>query len=78
MRVILKANIEKLGRKGDIVDVAPGYGRNYLIPKNLALEVTASNMKMIEMEQKALRKKFEQEKLSYQELIEKIRWNRRR
>jgi len=52
MRVILKANIEKLGRKGDIVDVAPGYGRNYLIPKNLALEVTASNMKMIEMEQK--------------------------
>ena len=76
MRIILKANIDKLGRKGDIVDVAPGYGRNYLIPKNLALEVTASNMKMIEMEQKALRKKFEQEKLSYQELIEKINQTR--
>ena len=76
MRIILKANIDKLGRKGDIVDVAPGYGRNYLIPKNLALKVTASNMKMIEMEQKALRKKFEQEKLSYQELIEKINQTR--
>lgn len=72
MRIILRENIEKLGRKGDIVEVAPGYGRNYLIPKKLALEVTASNLKMIEMEQKALRKKFEQEKLSYQEIIDKI------
>jgi len=76
MRVILRENIEKLGRKGDIVEVAPGYGRNYLIPKKLALEVTASNLKMIEMEQRALRKKFEQEKLSYQELIDKINQTR--
>lgn len=72
MRVILKENMERLGRKGDIVDVAAGYGRNYLLPKKLAIEVTGSNMKMIEMEQQVLRKKFEQEKLSYQELIEKI------
>ncbi len=72
MRVILKENIDSLGRRGDIVDVAPGYGRNFLIPKKLALEVTPSNMKMIEMEQLALRKKFEQEKATYQDLIDKL------
>lgn len=72
MRVILNENIDNLGRKGDIVDVAPGYGRNFLIPKKLALEVTPSNMKMIEMKQLALRKKFEQEKSTYQDLIDRL------
>lgn len=72
MRVILKENIENLGKKGDIVEVASGYGRNYLLPKRLAIGVTTSNMKMIEMERQALKKIFEQEKSSYQELIEKM------
>ncbi len=72
MRVILRENIENLGKKGDIVNVAPGYGRNYLIPKNIALEVTSRNMKMIEIEQKALQKGFEKEKASYQEVIDRL------
>lgn len=72
MRVILRENIENLGRKGDIVDVAAGYGRNFLIPKKLALEVTPSNMKMIEMEQQTLRKKFNQEKATYKDLIDEL------
>jgi len=72
MRVILKQNVENLGRKGDIVNVAPGYGRNYLIPKKIALEVTASNMKMIEIEQQALKKTLEKERASYQDLIDKL------
>ena len=72
MKIILKEDIENLGRKGDIVEVASGYGRNYLIPKKLALEVTASNLKMIKIEQQALMKKVEQERLSYQGLIEKL------
>lgn len=72
MRVILKENIENVGKKGDIVEIAAGYGRNYLLPKKLAIEVTASNMKMIEREQQVLKGKYEQEKLSYQELIAKI------
>ncbi len=72
MRVILRENIENLGRKGDIVDVAAGYGRNFLIPKKLALEVTPSNMKMIEMQQRALKKKFDQEKASFQDIIDKL------
>lgn len=72
MRVILRENMENLGRRGDIVDVAAGYGRNFLIPKKLALEVTPSNMKMIEKEQQALRKKFDQEKATYQDLIDEL------
>ncbi len=72
MRIILKENIENLGRKGDIVEVAPGYGRNYLLPKKLAIEVTPTNVKMVEMEQQALKRRFEQEKASHQDIIEKI------
>jgi large subunit ribosomal protein L9 len=72
MKVILKENIENLGKRGDIIDVAAGYGRNYLLPKNIALRVTPSNMKMIEMEQKALRKKLEKEMSSYNEIIGRL------
>lgn len=72
MRVILKQDVENLGRKGDIVNVAPGYGRNYLIPHKIALEVTPSNMKMIEIEQQALKKEVEKERASYQDLIEEL------
>lgn len=72
MKIILKEDVDNLGRKGDIVEVSSGYGRNFLIPKKLALKVTSSNLKMIEIERQALKKKIEQEKLSYQELIQKL------
>ncbi len=72
MRVILKKDVENLGSKGNIVDVAPGFGRNYLIPKQLALEVTSSNMKMIEIERKALKKKLEKERQSFEGLIQNL------
>jgi large subunit ribosomal protein L9 len=72
LRVILKEDVENLGRKGDIVAVAPGYGRNYLIPKKLALKVTSSNMKMIEIERQSLMKKLEKEKASHQAVIQKL------
>ncbi len=72
MRVILKQDVDNLGRKGDIVNVAAGFGRNYLIPKKMALEVTPSNMKMIEIERQALKKKWEKERLSYQDLIRRL------
>jgi len=72
MKVILKQDVEKLGRKGEVVNVAPGFGRNYLIPRKLALEVTASNLKMIEIERKALKKKVEQERQSFLGTIQKL------
>jgi large subunit ribosomal protein L9 len=72
MKLILKQDVENVGRKGEVINVSPGYGRNYLIPKKLALQVTASNKKMIDIEQQALKKKVEQERLSYQDLIQKL------
>jgi large subunit ribosomal protein L9 len=72
MRVILKQDVDKLGRKGDVVNVPPGFGRNFLVPKKLAIEVTASNVKMIEIERTALKKKVETERKSFQGLIEKL------
>ena len=72
MRVILKQDVENLGRKGDIIDVAAGFGRNYLIPKRLAIEVTSSNIKMIEIERQALKKRIEKERLSCEELIQRL------
>lgn len=48
MKLLLQRNIEKLGNIGDIVEVPPGYGRNYLLPKGLAVEVTADNINRFE------------------------------
>jgi large subunit ribosomal protein L9 len=48
MKVILKENIETLGHIGDIVKVAPGYARNFLIPKGFAIEATTRNAKALE------------------------------
>jgi large subunit ribosomal protein L9 len=72
MKVILKQDVENVGRKGDIVNVAAGYGRNFLIPRKLGIEVTPSNMKLVEIERKVLKKKVEQERLSFQDLIQKL------
>jgi large subunit ribosomal protein L9 len=52
MEVILREPIEKLGERGDIVKVADGYARNYLLPRKLALPVTDQNRRTIERERK--------------------------
>ena len=49
--VLLKETVEHLGRRGEVVKVADGYARNYLLPRKLALPVTASNQRQIEREQ---------------------------
>jgi len=64
MKVILKQDVEKLGKVGDIVKVAPGYGRNYLIPKQVALEATPGNIKIAEMEKLAHARRDHREKES--------------
>jgi len=48
MKLILNADVKSLGRKGDVVDVAKGYARNYLIPKKLAIKATSNNLKLAE------------------------------
>jgi len=50
MEVILREHVDKLGRRGDVVKVAAGYARNYLLPRKLALAVTESNKRQVERE----------------------------
>ena len=57
MEVILKEDVPKLGNRGDVVKVAEGYGRNYLLPKKLAIKASAANKAVIEqMKASALRR----------------------
>ena len=72
MKVILKQDVEKLGRRGDVINVAPGFGRNYLIPRKMAMAVTATNLKAVEIERQALKKKLEVERKSFQSLVERL------
>lgn len=53
MEVILREDVEKLGSRGQVVKVAPGYARNFLIPKRLAVMATDSNKKIVEQERQA-------------------------
>jgi len=62
MKVILKQDVEKLGKVGDVVKVAPGFGRNYLIPKKFALEATPGNIKIAEMEKVSQARRDHREK----------------
>jgi len=62
MDVILREHIDNLGRRGDVVKVAPGYARNFLLPRKLALAVTEANKKQIERERKAGEVKDAQER----------------
>jgi large subunit ribosomal protein L9 len=53
MEVILREDIEKLGSRGEVVKVAPGYARNFLLPKRLAVAATGANKKIVEQERNA-------------------------
>jgi large subunit ribosomal protein L9 len=68
MEVILKEDINKLGHRGDVVKVAEGYGRNYLIPKKLAIEATPGNKAVIEQMKAAAVRKTAKEKGSAEDL----------
>ena len=62
MEVILREDIDKLGSRGEVVKVASGYARNFLIPKRLAVAATDSNKKIVEQERQAhLRKEAKQQ-----------------
>jgi len=62
MNVILKQDVENLGRIGDIVKVAAGYARNYLIPRKFAVDATPGNIKAVEVEKLAQAKRDHREK----------------
>jgi large subunit ribosomal protein L9 len=72
MKLILRADIDNLGRLGDLVNVKPGYGRNYLVPQGLAMLATKANIKAFEFERKRLQEKMDAIRFAAQELADKL------
>lgn len=68
MKVILLQDVKKLGSKGDVVEVSDGYGRNYLIPRGLAVAADASNVRQLKHEQKVEQRKEARELQEAKEL----------
>jgi len=72
MEVILKEDVNKLGHRGDVVKVADGYGRNYLLPGKLAIEATAANKAVIEQMKGSAIRKSAKEKTEAQDLATQL------
>jgi large subunit ribosomal protein L9 len=72
MEVILKEDVNKLGHRGDVVKVADGYGRNYLLPGKLAIEATPANKAVIEQMKGSAIRKLAKEKIEAQELSNRL------
>ncbi len=68
MEVILKEDVAKLGPRGDVVKVAEGYGRNFLLPRKLAIEANTGNKKVIEQMRAAAVRRSAKEKAQAEEL----------
>ena len=73
MKVILTEDIPKLGKTGDTVEVADGYGRNYLVPQGKALLASSKNVKALEHKRRLLRRKAEMVRKEAEGLAEKIK-----
>ena len=72
MEVILRRDVDKLGRRGEVVKVAEGYGRNYLLPRGMAMAVSEANKAMIAKERKAYDARVAKEKAECQALADRI------
>src|SRR5246500_3265928 len=72
MEVILKEDVPKLGLRGDVVKVAEGYGRNFLLPKKLAIEASAANKAVIEQMKAAAVRRSAKEKTGAEELAKQF------
>ena len=72
MEVILREDVDKLGNRGQVVKVAAGYARNFLLPKRLAVAATASNKKIIEQERQAHLRKDAKLEVEAQDLAKLI------
>ncbi len=72
MEVILREHVDNLGRRGEIVKVAEGYARNYLLPRKLALAVTEANKRQIERERSAAEARDAEERSGAEAVAQRI------
>lgn len=72
MQVILRTNIENLGKLGEVVKVKPGYARNHLIPKKLAMQATSANLKAFEQQRKRLEAELEAQRSAAERIANRL------
>jgi large subunit ribosomal protein L9 len=72
MEVILREHVDNLGRRGDVVKVAEGYARNYLLPRKLALAVTDANRRQIERERASAEARDAEEKAAAEAVAQRV------
>ena len=72
MEVLLREHVEHLGQRGDVVKVAAGYARNYLLPRKLALAVTANNKRQIDREKKIAEARDMEEKAQAEAIAQRL------
>ncbi len=72
MKVILREDVQNLGKSGDVVKVKPGYARNYLLPRKLAVEATEENMRVLEQERRAQQRRDLREKASAEQQASRL------
>ncbi len=72
VKLILKEDVENLGKTGDVVNVKAGYARNYLLPRSIALLATTKNLLNLKQHREELQKEAEKKKAEYEEIKKKI------
>ena len=72
VKLLLKESIKNVGRVGDVVEVSPGYARNYLIPHDLAVEPTPNNVKKIEERRKEIERQERERRAQQERLIQQL------
>ena len=72
VKLLLQESIKNVGRVGDVVEVSPGYARNYLLPKDLAIEPTKSNLKKVEARRQEIEKQEREKREQQERLLKKL------
>ncbi len=72
MDVILREDVQDLGRTGDVVAVSPGYARNFLIPQNLAIEATRRNLRQLQHQKRVMGKRADRQHAEAATLVDKM------
>ena len=73
MKVILQQDVKGQGKKGQLVEVSDGYGRNFLLPRKLAVEATSDNLNTMKLQEKARRAEEARQKAAAEEIAERLK-----